>query len=174
MNEDDLKAPYRKLQAVEDQIELNWILEVYTGYFKQKFKGMPIFPVDNIQFKWAKDLKKLCGMKAAEIIEHYFSMKDEWFIKQAYSLECLVKNINKVNASFSQNSHLRQSHNQITIAVFCDACWKEFPLTVSINHDFNHPHKCPDCVIKNRPLKRVEREKRLKIVKALGAAFKDL
>ena len=123
MNEDDLKAPYRKLQAVEDQIELNWILEVYTGYFKQKFKGMPIFPVDNIQFKWAKDLKKLCGMKAAEIIEHYFSMKDEWFIKQAYSLECLVKNINKVNASFSQNSHLRQSHNQITVPVFCDACW---------------------------------------------------
>lgn len=165
MDEDnELHKPYLKLKTITDQQEQNFLIEVFSSHWKLKFKGIPIFPVSNFHFTQMKDFRRAAGPNAALLIEHYFSMKDEWFSKQAYSLDCLIKNVNKVNASFSQHQHARSQANMLAPSInpmFCESCWKELHITVPLDFDFNKAVRCEECRDRDRPFKRVTRAERL-------------
>lgn len=175
MNEDnEFYRPYKKLQAVQDQQEQNLLVDIYASHWKNKFKSMPIFPVSNSHFTQMKDFRRAAGPNAALLVEHYFTMKDDWFIKQAYSLDCLVKNLNKVNASFGTLQHSKSNSNQMSIKIGCDACWEILELSVPINFDFNRPVRCVTCVDHGKSIRHTTKAERTAAVVKFGETFVGL
>ena len=177
MNERDqeiLNAPYKKIRAAEDLQESNYLLTVYRALYKNKFRNEPIFPLSNSHLTQIKDFRRLVGDQAQFVMEHYFTMKDDWFIKQQYSLDCLLKNINKVNGSYSSATRLTRSTNEISINWFCDSCWKPFVLTVSMQYDFDKLTRCNECTAENKPWKRVDRNTKARTLKTINSFVKDV
>lgn len=168
MNE-ELAGPYRKLEAVQEQQEAAFLVEVFSSHWKLKFKSMPIFPVSNYHFTQMKEFRKsakAAGANAEALIEHYFSIRDEWFEKQAYSLDCLCKNVNKVNASYGKAKHSQDRSNKIRITRFCDCCEVPMELELPLDFDFNALLRCEDCKNGNKPPKKTTKAERMtKIVK---------
>lgn len=171
---DEFRRPYVRLKETEDQITANNLLNLYITLYKQKFKGEPIFPTSKTHLTMLKNLVTSCGQRAYGIIEHYFEMKDEWFKQQAFSIDCLLNNLNKVNASYSEKVARTGFSGMLTVQTFCDACWGDCFITVKANHNFDTPHRCPECEKNNVPLKRVSLEERRNTILKLGAAFKEL
>lgn len=171
---EDYIKPYKKLAAAEDLLESNALLTQYIDLYKRKFKGVPIFPVNRAHLTTIKDFAKAAGPQAHAMIEHYFEMRDEWFIKQAYSLDCLLRNIQKVGASLSQSSSRRVNNAKMQINWGCDSCWKEFLLVVSIHYDFSKITRCKDCEEKNRPYVTVNKEERARFMSNIAKAFPEI
>lgn len=162
-----MQAPYRKLAAVEELQDSNALLDLYVKLYKKKFRGEPIFPVSKAHLTQIKDFRKNAGDKAYELLQHYFEMKDEWFIKQAYSLDCLLRKIHIVAASYSQKVGKEQvpAGKERVIEFNCDSCWRPFMLPTSFKHDPDKQVRCPECERENKAPKRVTKEER---ARALG------
>ncbi len=174
MSDDQWNKQYTRLAAVEEQLDLNSFLDRYVELYKKKFRGEPIFGIDNIHFKHAKDIQKMAGTKAFALVEHYFSMHDKWFEDHAYSLDCLVKNLDRVNADHSKRQP-RELEGKLKIDFHCDACWKPFVLICDPTYDFlNAAVRCEDCTKANKPLKKLSKKERRKTVLKLGAAFPEM
>lgn len=170
--EEQYRQTYGKIQAAQDQQEQSYLVDVFSRCWKNKFYSFPLFPTSNYHFVQMRNLKKEAGDKAAELIEHYFEIKDEWFIKQAYSLDCLCKNINKVNASLaSRATHERAG--DLLIRYACDACEKQIDLRVPSNYKFIF-ERCEDCIKANRPFKFSTKEERARSVIGMGQAILNL
>lgn len=165
---------YRRLDTVQEQQEQDFLMQVYSSCYKRKFKTEPIFPVSNVHLTLMRDFRKLVGPKASELIETYFNMVDDWFIKQHYSLDCLIKNAGKVNAYFSSKMEHKALSGCMSIEAHCDSCWKAFPLTVKIGHDQNKLTRCPDCETKNLPCKKTTKKERHLANIKFGGAFLSL
>lgn len=171
---EQLKNQYRRLQATEDLVNSNALLDLYVSLYKKKFKGEPIFPVSNEHLNMIKSFAKASGHKAYALLEHYFEMRDDWFQKQAYSISCLMNNLNKVNASFSQKAASYRPHGTVRLHTFCDCCWEYFDTEVPMAHNFDKTMTCPKCKETGAKPKRVSKEERNKTIQVLGAAFPEL
>lgn len=174
--DDDFTKPYRKIAAAEELLEQNSLLTIYIEFYKKKFRGEPIFPVDKIHFKHIKEIRSTAKERAYALIQHFFTMKDEWFVKQAYSLECLAKNLHKVNADYSQRVEpAHKMQGKLKMQFYCEACWVEFTLICEPGFDFiNGLVRCEKCTQLNQPLKRVSKEERRRTILKLGAAFPEV
>lgn len=171
---DAMEAPYRKIAAAEEQIDSNALLDLYVELYKRKFYNEPIFPIHNGHFNQIKAFRKQAGERAYALLQHYFEMKDEWFHNQAYSLDCLLKNLNKVNAAYGQKAHVSELKDHISIPFHCDSCWHPFTLTVKANYDFNRLTRCVECEREKRPIKTVTKEERRAAILKYGATFVKL
>lgn len=171
---ENYKKTYGKIQAVVENQEQNFLVEVFASGWKAKHKGNYIFPVTNAHFTQMKDFRRQVGSCAAQLIEHYFTMRDDWFIQQRHSLDCLLKNVNKVIASYSTNAHARESAGKMSVPFHCDSCWEPFNLLVPITYNFDRPSRCPECEKQNTPLRVVSKEDRNKALHILGTIFLDV
>lgn len=115
--------PYLKLQAVEELKEQNRLLDLYVKHHQIRYKARPVFPPGTAHLTLLKDLKKMANEKAGALIEHYFKMEDPWFKTQCHSLDCLKKNLNKVNADYEQRS-VKMTHNEKIRIEFLRVCSK--------------------------------------------------
>lgn len=175
MNEDDGLKQYRRIAAAEDLIESNALLELYVRLYKKKYRGEPLFHVNNVHLTQIKDFKKHAKEHAYGIMQHYFEMRDDWFIKQAYSLDCLIKNLHRVSADYTSRTTVHRQKGQVELEFFCDACWKPFNLICDLNYNFlNNPVRCPECKTLNAPLRRVNPADRRKTSIQVGQAFPDV
>ncbi len=167
---------YRKLAAVEDKIQQDSLLELYVMLYKDKYKNEPIFPVDNKQYKFVKELRQQVGdEKARTFLHSYFEIRDDWFSKQHHSLECLLKNINKVALFASKRSDTNKLRGKLKMQFHCDSCWCEFTLICEPDFDYcNKLVRCPECEGANKPLKRVSKEERRKTILKLGMMFPEM
>lgn len=172
--EDDFYRPYQKLQAVQDLEDQNFLLECFSSHWKLKYRSDYIYPVTRAHIGLIKGFKQQAGTLASELIEHFFQMKDEWFLKQRYSLDCLCKNINAVNASYTLKRVHRNLSGEIRIQVFCDSCEKELELCVPFKYDFDTATRCVECTQGNKPTKRTTKAQRQKAIHGFGIAFPEL
>lgn len=173
MNEEQCK-PYQRIAAAEEQLEHNSLLSLYIELYKKKYRAEPIFPVSNAHLTQIKDLRRAVKEKAYFFISSYFEMRDDWFEKQHYSLDCLLKNLNKVNTYLSSRTERTRDRGKIKLQFHCDACWKGFTLTCDMHFDFlNKPVFCEACG-PNAKVKRLNKEERRATVLKLGRAFPDL
>lgn len=174
-DDDEFLKSYRKVAAAEELIETNTLLELYSTLYKKKYKGEPIFPFNKYHLQQIKDFKRATGEKAYYILQHYFTMRDPWFESQAYSVECLIKNLNRINADFSSKNSIHTPSGYMEIDFYCDACWVKFLLKAPMSWDLTTRFiRCPDCEKEDRPLKRVSKEERRNTILKLGAAFPEL
>lgn len=168
------EAPYRKIAQAEELVNANALLDLYIALYKKKFRGEPIFPVSNEHLNMIKSFGRASGSKAYELLQHFFEMRDEWFQKQAYSIACLMNNLNKVNASYSQKAAAYRPSGTMQADVFCDHCWEDMVITVPMNHNFDKTNCCDKCKENRVPPKRVSQAERRKTILKLGAAFPEL
>ncbi len=166
----DLEAPYRKIKAAEEQIEYNFLLNVYAEGFRRKFFGPPVYPTNNSHFTTIKDIKKACGDRAMEIIQHYFEMPDPvgWFSKQGYSLHELHRSLNRVNASFHKKQGPKNTGTGVLEKFYCDACWEPFSLTHPMTFEHRQLIRCEKCTTENKPRKIATPQEKLKAVMGLA------
>lgn len=176
MNQDDeWSKPYRKIKAAEDLIQENTLLDDYVRLYKKKFRGEPLVGVSRIHQAQIKHLVAISGDKAHHLLEHYFTMKDEWFIKQAYSLDCLIKNIHKVSADFSQRITRHKDSGKISIATTCDSCWKPFVLVCDLHFNYyDRPSRCPECEKENKPIRYASAAEKKRLTNKIGASFPEM
>lgn len=165
---------YRKLQATEEQIEFNTILNIYCNQYRRRFLTPPIF-VNDSHLITIKNLKKAVGERAIELVQHYFTMKDEWFQKQGYSIECLLAKINLVQADYSKKGTLSRGTDYRSVTVYCDACWAAIPKTVPMQYDCKELQFCTKCTTSGvtRPMK-LTKEERQRVMNGLTESFKEL
>lgn len=129
LDKEILEAPYRKLQAIEDHSEHSYLLKLYQNCFENTYKSRYISNSIANDRTLIEDIKRMVPDKAAQIIEHYFKMKDDWFKKTSHSLETLKRNINAVNADLEKRSVSRPVGTiTINVLVTCDECFKHFEL----------------------------------------------
>lgn len=147
MDEEYLK-PYKKAQAVEEQIEFDSLMDYYRDRYKREYYTSPIFNNEAHGRTLIKDLKRLMGIKSRDVITTYFEMKDDWFVKQMHSLDCLLRNLNKVNSVLEKKTGTVQSGNsrRIRMTMSCDSCWKQFEYVRDWKEDFTtKPVFCNAC-----------------------------
>lgn len=175
-NLDDPHYNYKRIAAAEDLVQSNALLDLYISLYKKKYRGEPIFPVSRAHHTQIKDFARNAGDKAHGIMQFYFEMKDEWFIKQAYSLDCLLKNLHRIAAEYSQRTGTAQKlKGKLKIQFHCDACWQEFTLICAPEYDFlNVLVRCEPCTTANKPLKKISKEERRATILKLGSAFPDV
>ena len=175
LDKNDPHYQYKRIAAAEELVNSNALLDLYSRLYKKKYRGEPIFPVSNAHLTQIKDFSRAVGDKAHGIMQHYFEMKDDWFIKQAYSLDCLIKNIHKVSASYSQRTNREHLHaGKRENQVYCDACWEEFTLLCDMNHDWDRPIICDTCKQTGKKPKRLTKEERHRTILKLGNAFPEM
>lgn len=173
--EDDYNKQYTRIAAAEDLVEQNSLMQDYIVLYKKKFRGEPLVDVGRTHIAQIKHLKNTAKEKAHALLHHYFQMQDPWFIQQAYSLDCLIKNLHKVHASFSQRTTAHRDSSNVKMEIFCDACWKEFTYVCSMQYDFlNKTVRCEECERENKPVKKVSKEQRRATILKLGAVFPGL
>lgn len=173
LDKNDPHYQYKRIAAAEDVVEQNTLLDEYIRCYKNKYRGEPIFSVDNIHFRHIKTIRQSAKEKSRALINHFFAMKDDWFEKQAYSLDCLVKNLHRVNSDYSNRIEpQRKMQGKLKMQFHCDACWQEFTLICAPEYDFlNVLVRCEPCTAANRPLKKISKEERRATVLKLGSAF---
>lgn len=161
MNDDYLRySSSAKMGQAHDLIESNALLDLYIKLYKKKYRGEPVFPVSNAHLTQIRDFKRNAKDKAYELLQHFFEMKDQWFENQAYSLDCLLKNLHKISASYSSRTGHVQKGIMIEIKFFCDACGLEFKKTLPAQTDpTKHFARCEACEKKNAPQRRMPKEK---------------
>lgn len=169
------EAPYRKVQAAENLVNSNALLDYYVLEYKKKFRNQPILPVDNSHLTTAKDIAKATGNRAYAIVEHYFTMDpDGWYSKNGYTIEFLKRNLAAVNTSLSKLTPRHNKSDTINVHTFCDCCWKDMIRVVRFDHNYDDPNRCENCIASGTPLKRVTKKERQQTVLKLGAVFPDL
>lgn len=174
MNE-DLHKQYKRIQAAEDQMEVNNLLDLYISLYKKKFRNEPIFAPSNAHLTQIKDFKRLAKDKAYSIMNTYFQMNDDWFIKQHYSIDCLIKQINKVSTQAAKSIEIQSLKGKISLDFHCDACWKSMKLVCEPNFNFlDKPVRCDECYAKDAPIKKLTKDERRQIILKLGAAFPEV
>lgn len=175
MNDEEiLRRPYKKLQATEELINNNALLDLYASLYRKKFKSAPIFPVNNSHITAIKDFAKLAGDRAYGLMEVFFDCKDDWFIKQAYSIDCLIKNINKVNAYYAQRIDFHRGNHKALSKVFCDHCWEDMEIVTTFNHNFDKTNCCDNCRANKTPPKRVTKQQIRQTLKIFEKSFPDV
>lgn len=172
---DDFEKPYRKIAAAEEQLERGALLDYYVKLYKQRYRAEPIFPVTAVTQTQIKDLQRIMKDKAYDTLTAYFKMKDDWFEKQHFSLDCLLKNLSKVNVQVTKAQGVAKAQGKISIQIYCDSCWNEFNLICDMHFDFlNKPVRCEPCYAQDAPLKRVSKQERHGTITRLGSAFPEM
>lgn len=177
MNEDDQwNKQYRRLDAVEELSNRSALLELYARLYKEKFRLEPIFPSTNAHEAQLKALQKAVGAdKAYALIQTFFEIRDTFFEKQQYSLECLMKNLNRVNVEAQRKHGEERLKGKLSMEFHCDACWTPFELICEPTYDYiNKLVRCEPCKTESKQLKRVSKEERRATILKLGNAFPDL
>lgn len=167
LDRNDPNYQYKRIAAAEDQLEQSGLLSYYVERYQRKYRTPPIFPPDNRHFKHIKDLRNLTKEKAYDFITTYFEMHDDWFQKQNYSLDCLIKNLNKIAPVIVKRDSVREvkSKEGVALKVGCDACWKEMTYIVPMNN-VNIPSfiRCEECEKANKPRKTQKERKQFHVV----------
>ena len=102
------------MYKVIEQRQVNECADSYREAFHDRVGKEP--KIDNLDRAGFEFLIKQIGYEETlDAIEHYFEMKDEWFITQAYSVKCLKDNINKVIMSLAQREELENANKNIQI-----------------------------------------------------------
>lgn len=173
--DDEFTKPYKKLQAVAELQEQNDLVDLYVHLFKEKYKTAYIVPVDRSHFKHIKTLRESMGPKALGILYAYFESRDDWFVKQQHSLECLIKNLNKVNQALLTKERVSELRDKLLINLHCDACWKSFDLICPPTKDIaNSVVLCPVCEADDKAPYRPTKEERRKALRLISNAFPEV
>lgn len=145
VDKEQWEAPYRKVAAVHELQESNYLVNLYLNCYERHYKAKFIFPLGNAHLTLIQDIKKQAQDRTAALIEHYFKVKEQWFSQQNHSLECLKKNLNKVNADYEKRSQMTQtSETFIKSWLSCDKCFKHF-WWVGNPHKLEGPRICEEC-----------------------------
>lgn len=175
MNDDEFTRPYRRIAAAEESLERNALLDYYVKLYKQKYRAEPIFPITAVTQTQIKDLQRIMKDKAYATLTAYFQISDKWFEQQQYSLDCLLKNLSKVNVQIQKLDNTQKLKGKLKMQFHCDSCWQEFTLICAPDYDFlNVLVRCEPCTAANRPLKKISKEERRATVLKLGNAFPDV
>lgn len=156
MNEDDLKAPYRKLQAVQEKLEEDSLWQLYCDLFKKKYYDVPVVNSTNATQTLVRDIRRKLGVRAVPLLQHYFTMKEDWFLARAYSLETFIKEIQRIGADYSKKN-LPHNKGDLTVIVRCVLCKKDFEKRL-INNRTDCDYRCPSCELE--PYEKSTKESR--------------
>lgn len=150
--DDELAKPYKKIAAAEELIEANSLLDLYIDMYKRKYKTEPIFNVTRAHTTQIKDLQRLTKGQGRVFISEYFQMRDDWFHKQQYSLDCLIRNLNKVAVAVKKREAHVDLKGKMIIQIICDSCHKELRLYWPMDSTFvTKTVRCEVCERENRP-----------------------
>lgn len=124
LDKDQWEAPYRKVAAVHELQESNFLVRLYLECYEKRYKAKFVFPLGNSHLTLIQDIQKMAKDRTPQLIEHYFKMNEPWFKSQTHSLECLKKNLNKVNADFEQRGMKVTSAEPVKVQFFrtCIKC----------------------------------------------------
>lgn len=176
MNDDfEYTKGYRKIAAAEELQVQNDLLDLYLRLYRERYKQEFIVPVDKKHFKHIKDLREAVGNeRALGIIYAFFEVRDSWFEKQHHSLECLLKNINKLSQYVAHLQRKQKLNGKLCIEMRCDACGNAFERILDPNHNFDEIFRCADCMDENKPLYKPSQEERLGALHMINATFKEV
>jgi hypothetical protein len=176
MDDDDhYSKQYKRIAAADDLIQEGALMQDYIALYKKKYRGEPLVDVNRVQIAQIRHLKTLAKDKAHALLHHYFTMSDSWFIQQAYSLDCLIKNLHKVHADFSKKATVHRDSGKIARQFLCEACEKEFTLATDLHADISKKLvRCEACEKENRPMKTYTRAERHAAILKIGSAFPEM
>lgn len=125
----------------------NYLLEVYCALFHKKYNTKPVFEDSNPQFDQIKTFKRMGAERSAAILEHYFGIEDQWFINNAYSIPCLIKNFNRVSASLGKwgKGNGMEGVKWMQVGLYCDSCDDHYLIIVKKEYSFEQLSLCTPC-----------------------------
>lgn len=129
-------------------------IPLYASQAKDHFiteyeKNNGIAPIieerDDPVFRWL--IIQFPLTKAKVIISKYLSMKDDWFEKHNYSLQCMKRNINRVLKNTVDTKPQGGEDMLIAPELSCDSCFKYYidRVRVSVLTSEDYVRLCPSC-----------------------------
>lgn len=165
IDDDEFQRPYKRIAAAEELVDANSILDCYITAYKKKFRNEPIFPKSNAHLTQIKDLKSQTKGRGYEFIQAYFQMKEWVFEQQHYSLDCLLKNLNKVSTYLATRApQTKAGTKTVAFDGYCDFCWGRMTVEDEISPTaFSGTMKCEQCIKENGPVKKIPHTRRLEV-----------
>lgn len=153
LDKDLLEQPYRRIQAKEQLLEQNYLLRVYENCYLRTYKAKYIAQLGNSDRTIIQDIRRMSPDKAGNLIEHYFEMKDKWFVEMRHSLEVLKRNLNKVNSDYekSQGRGMAPTDVGVSVKLSCDRCGGLYVTDILPRDLPSKERVCPDCLSVKNP-----------------------
>lgn len=131
-------------------IESSRVQETYVDSYKRRYGVAPIISTNGTDQTVFKDLARSLGIaKACQLVEHYFKMNNDWFVKKGHSVAVLKSEIGVINGALGDKPQQQASLGGLRMRVFlyCDArgCDVKFTRDVAMNHNFEQSNRCTKC-----------------------------
>lgn len=133
---------YTAPAEVQIVVGSNQIQDAYMAAFNKRYGVDPFVETDDLTtFSF---LSKNFGMeRGREIVTHYLTMNDQWFLTKAHDVRSIRGNINKILAGLGKPTANEQI--RMAIKLTCDSCFKPFKWTGSTDELNNKPRLCSEC-----------------------------
>lgn len=147
MFDEDPSQSQAKIGEVLDLKNADKATEAYCKAYEKRYKTRPILSPARSDQTILKDLTRSMGLaKVIELLEHYLTMDNEWFITKAHSLDVFKKDLNSVNSDLGlRKSKQPGSGLKMQMRFHCDKCGKAFQLVVPLNYNFDRRTLCGEC-----------------------------
>ncbi len=146
----NLMAGPPEMMAVYENKQANSLIDLYTKEFEKAFGIKPIFEQNGYHTGTFTDIAKSAQGQAADLIKHFFRVKDDWFHKQGYSPECLKKNLPAI--AMDLKKRVVPTHEgplKVTTQYSCDTCFEYYTLTTTVDFLYSEkPRNCESCTAK--------------------------
>lgn len=138
------------MYEVGSLIESSRVQEVYIESYKRRYGVNPIISTNGTDQTVFKDLARTIGVaKACQLVEHYFKMNNDWFVKKGHSVAVLKSELGVINGSLGDKPQQREAAQglRMRVLVYCDnsGCDVKFERDVPMNHNFDSRNRCTKC-----------------------------
>jgi len=107
------------MYAVAEKKQINDCADVYRETFYKKFQREP--KIDNLDRAALEFLIKQIGFEdTLDALKHYFTMREEWFVKQGFSIKCFKEQINAILASLGASDSHQTAQRSIRVESIFD------------------------------------------------------
>jgi hypothetical protein len=97
------------------------VQDAYEAAYKKRYNSSPFIETEDlVVFVF---LSKNFGLEQGKaLVEHYLTMNDEWFMRQAHNPRTLRKDVNKVIADHGIKKSRNTQSVDVAMRVWCDWC----------------------------------------------------
>lgn len=130
--------------------ESSRVQETYVECYKRRYGVNPIVSTNGTDQTVFKDLARSLGItKACQLVEHYFKMNNDWFVKKGHSVAVLKSEIGVINGALGDKPQQQQALGgmKLRVLLYCDnlGCDVKFTRDVPMNHNFDQSNRCTKC-----------------------------
>jgi len=134
------------LHEVELTRQSQSLLDAYTKAYKARYSIDPVMRLDSSDQTILRDICRHTGNdRALDLVTHYLTMDNEFFLERGHNLETLKKCLSTVNASLGKAKQSRfHKACHILTYMYCDSCGAHTEVVIR-PEDMGNRFFCQEC-----------------------------